>query len=125
MPAKLPELPRDRVARLIRERIADGTYPPGSQLPPMDDLAAELEVSRGTVAAVLRTMPEVRVIPGYGSFVVGKPTSTALAAIRSCERSKSFQRGSVGGVPRQERNTDAARDEKGTFRESQSTARSR
>jgi DNA-binding GntR family transcriptional regulator len=60
-----------RVERVLRERIADGTYPPNSQLPPMDDLAAELEVSRGTVAAVLRRMPEVRVIPGYGSFVIG------------------------------------------------------
>jgi DNA-binding GntR family transcriptional regulator len=36
----------------------------------MDDLAREFDVSRGTVAAVLRRMPEVRVIPGYGSFVV-------------------------------------------------------
>jgi DNA-binding LacI/PurR family transcriptional regulator len=35
----------------------------------MDDIAAELGVSRGTVAAVLRQMPEVQVIPGYGSFV--------------------------------------------------------
>jgi DNA-binding GntR family transcriptional regulator len=36
----------------------------------MDDLAREFGVSRGTVASVLRRMPEVRVIPGYGSFVV-------------------------------------------------------
>jgi GntR family transcriptional regulator len=77
VPAKLPELPRERVERVLRERIADGTYPADSQLPPMDDLAAEFGVSRGTVAAVLRAMPEVRVIPGYGSFVVGEPTSTA------------------------------------------------
>lgn len=69
MPDKLPELPSDRVERILRERIANGTYPPDSQLPPMDDLAAELGVSRGTVASVLRRMPEVRVIPGYGSFV--------------------------------------------------------
>lgn len=67
---KQPELPSARVERVIRSRIADGEYPPDSQLPPMDDLASELGVSRGTVAAVLRAMPEVRVIPGYGSFVV-------------------------------------------------------
>ncbi len=71
MADKLPELPSDRVERILRERIANGTYPPNSQLPPMDDLAAELGVSRGTVASVLRQMPEVRVIRGYGSFVVG------------------------------------------------------
>jgi DNA-binding GntR family transcriptional regulator len=76
VPDKLPELPRERVERALRERIGDGTYPAGSQLPPMDDLAAELGVSRGTVAAVLRKLaaaepPLVRVIPGYGSFVVG------------------------------------------------------
>lgn len=74
MPPKLPELPRERVERVLRERITDGTYPAGSQLPPMDDVAAELEVSRGTVAAVFRKLaaedpPLVRVIPGYGSFV--------------------------------------------------------
>lgn len=76
MPSKQPELPRVRVERVLRERIADGTYPADSQLPPMDDIAAELEVSRGTVAAVLRKLaaedpPLVRVIPGYGSFVAG------------------------------------------------------
>ena len=48
----------------------------------MDDIATELGVSRGTVAAVLRKLaaedpPLVRIIPGYGSFVVGEPTSTA------------------------------------------------
>ena len=62
------------VERTLRQRIASGQYPAGSQLPPMDDLAAELKVSRGTVAAVLRKLaaedpPLVRVIPGYGSFV--------------------------------------------------------
>jgi DNA-binding GntR family transcriptional regulator len=70
-PAKQPELPSVRVERILRERIANGTYPPNSQLPTMDDLARELGTSRGTVANVLRNMPEVRVIPGYGSFVVG------------------------------------------------------
>jgi DNA-binding GntR family transcriptional regulator len=60
----------------LRQRIADGTYQPDSQLPPMDDIAKELDVSRGTVAAVLRKLaaekpPLVRVIPGYGSFVIG------------------------------------------------------
>jgi GntR family transcriptional regulator len=66
------------VERVLRERIADGTYPPDTQLPPMDDLAAELDVSRGTVAAVLRTLaaedpPLVNVIPGYGSFIAPSP----------------------------------------------------
>jgi DNA-binding GntR family transcriptional regulator len=60
--------------RTLRQRIASGEYPAGSQLPPMDDIAAELRVSRGTVAAVLRKLaaenpPVVRVIRGYGSFV--------------------------------------------------------
>ena len=65
------------VERTLRERIANGTYPPDSQLPPMDDLAREFGVSRGTVASVLRRMPEVRVIRGYGSFVVGTLTKSA------------------------------------------------
>jgi DNA-binding GntR family transcriptional regulator len=75
---KQPELPSARVERVIRSRIADGEYPPDSQLPPMDDLASELGVSRGTVAAVLRKLaaevpPLVRVIPGYGTFVKPQP----------------------------------------------------
>lgn len=75
---KQPELPSVRVERVIRQRIADRTYLPDSQLPPMDDIATELGVSRGTVAAVLRKLaaedpPLVRIIPGYGSFVVGEP----------------------------------------------------
>lgn len=79
MPSKLPELPSARVERVLRQRIADRTYEAGRQLPPMDDIAKELEVSRGTVAAVLRKLaaeepPLVRVIPGYGSFVA--PSST-------------------------------------------------
>ena len=51
-----------------------------SQLPPMDQLASEFGVSRGTVASVLRKLaseepPLVRVIPGYGSFVIGESAS--------------------------------------------------
>lgn len=76
MPAKLPERPSERVEREIRQRIVTGHYPPNSQLPPMDELASEFGVARGTVAAVLRRLaaeepPLVRVIPGYGSFVIG------------------------------------------------------
>jgi DNA-binding GntR family transcriptional regulator len=45
----------------------------------MDDIATELGVSRGTVAAVLRKLaaeelPLVRVIPGYGTFVAPSAT---------------------------------------------------
>ena len=76
-PGKRPELPSVTAERTLRERIADGTYPPDSQLPPMDDLAREFGVSRGTVASVLRRMPEVRVIRGYGSFVAGTPANSA------------------------------------------------
>ena len=80
MPGKLPELPSERVEREIRQRIVTGQYPPNSQLPPMDDLASEFGVSRGTVASVLRKLaseepPLVRVIPGYGSFVIGESAS--------------------------------------------------
>ena len=59
----------------LRQRIVTGQYPPNSQLSPMDELASEFGVARGTIAAVLRAMPEVRVIPGYGSFVVGEATN--------------------------------------------------
>ena len=60
--------------RILRQRIADGTYPPDSQLPPMDDLAREFGVSRGTVATVVRKLaaevpPLVRILRGYGTFI--------------------------------------------------------
>jgi DNA-binding GntR family transcriptional regulator len=48
----------ERVARTIRERIADGTYPSGSDLPSTGKLGQEFDVAVGTMARALRVLDE-------------------------------------------------------------------
>jgi DNA-binding GntR family transcriptional regulator len=45
-----------RLSEALRARLADGTYPLGSLLPPQRELAAEFTVSRDTVQRVLREL---------------------------------------------------------------------
>ncbi|OLM28849.1 hypothetical protein Ae717Ps2_5968 [Pseudonocardia sp. Ae717_Ps2] len=40
----------EKIARELRERITNGTYPPGSTLPALPELMATYEVARETVA---------------------------------------------------------------------------
>jgi DNA-binding FadR family transcriptional regulator len=57
----------------LLERIAGGTYPVGSMLPKEQDLAAELDVSRGVVRETIRALEErgvVRVRHGRGASVM-------------------------------------------------------
>jgi len=65
-----------RLAGALRARLADGTYPLGSRLPPQRDLAAEFEVSRDTVQRVLRELNSegwIESRQGSGSRVVKVP----------------------------------------------------
>jgi len=48
----------ERIKRVLRRRIVDGTYPPHTYLPPERALASELSTSRVTVAAALRELQE-------------------------------------------------------------------
>lgn len=62
-----------RVADALRARMADGTYPLGSFLPPQRDLAGEFGVSRDTVQRVLRELASegwIESRQGSGSRVV-------------------------------------------------------
>ncbi|WP_212826932.1 GntR family transcriptional regulator [Catellatospora sp. TT07R-123] len=66
-----------QIAELVRSRIADGTYPPGSALPSEDRLADELRVSRPTVnkaLTILRNTGEIKVRRGAGTVVRSLPT---------------------------------------------------
>lgn len=45
-----------KIAALIRERIKAGTYPVGSELPPMRTLAAEQDVSLGSVQQAIQQL---------------------------------------------------------------------
>ncbi|MBO4257820.1 GntR family transcriptional regulator [Streptomyces griseorubiginosus] len=65
-----------QVLETLRARIADGTYPSQSVLPPQRDLAAEFGVSRDTVQRVLRELHGegwIEVRQGRGARVTGTP----------------------------------------------------
>ncbi len=60
------------VAQRILERIANGYYPSGSQLPVEPDLCAEMDVSRGTLREAVKSLQQrgvVSVEQGRGTFV--------------------------------------------------------
>ena len=65
-----------QLASILRDRIADGTYPPGRLLPARHRLAHEFGVSRGSAEralAVLREEGLVETSQGRGVFVVRLP----------------------------------------------------
>jgi GntR family transcriptional regulator len=69
------------IGRYLRDRISDGTYPPGSKLPSIPTLMEEFDVARDTVRdAVARLAHEGLVTPlrGVGT-VVRDGTPVALA----------------------------------------------
>lgn len=68
-----------RVAAALVAAIESGRYPPGSRLPAEIDLAAEFDVSRGTLRqalAALRSKGFIEAVPGRGSFVTHGSPST-------------------------------------------------
>jgi GntR family transcriptional regulator len=71
--AKLSKLPLHfQAQRLLRSEIEEGTYPPGAQLPPEVELAAQLGISRPTVRAALQHLEQAGVVArrhGLGTFV--------------------------------------------------------
>lgn len=69
------------IARHLRDRIADGTYPPGSKIPAIPALMQEFDVARDTVRdAVARLTNEGLVTPQRGvGTVVRDGTTVDLA----------------------------------------------
>ncbi|MEU2265058.1 winged helix-turn-helix domain-containing protein [Streptomyces olindensis] len=66
----------ERVVRVLRERIFDGTFPPGALLPSQRELAEEFDVSRYTVLQALRRLLDEGVVEsrqGSGTRVVRGP----------------------------------------------------
>lgn len=57
-----------RVFEGLRDRIADGTYPLGSRLPPQRELAEEFGVSRDTVQRVMKELQ-------YGGWIMSRQGS--------------------------------------------------
>lgn len=61
-----------QVAVVLRARIADGTYPPGSRVPSVVDLSEEFGIAQATAQKVLRALREEGLTftePGIGSTV--------------------------------------------------------
>jgi GntR family transcriptional regulator len=69
-----PNRPRWRqVYEIIRDRIRDGTYPPGAKIPTVLELIAEFHMANMTAQKVFRQLRMDGLIytePGMGSFVV-------------------------------------------------------
>lgn len=66
------EFPYLQLAGILRERIADGTYPAGRKIPPILDLQEEFGLSSMTVRRAVGVLAEEEllvVVPGRGTFV--------------------------------------------------------
>lgn len=62
----------DQVLDVLIERIRERVYPPGSQLPPEHDLAAEFDVSRATVRTAISNLAARGLVvrkQGVGTFI--------------------------------------------------------
>lgn len=65
----------ERLIRVLKSRIEDGTYPPGELLPSQNELVREFHVSRPTVIEALRALRQdgwIETQTGRGSFVRGR-----------------------------------------------------
>lgn len=61
-----------QLARILRQRIADGTYEPGQKIPPILALQAEFSLSSVTVRRAVRLLSDeglLHRVPGRGTFV--------------------------------------------------------
>lgn len=72
-----PDVPRwQQVFAAMRERIVDGTYPPGERLPSVVDVCAEFGISQMTARRVLKELRQeglAEMQPGIGTFVTELP----------------------------------------------------
>jgi GntR family transcriptional regulator len=87
-----------QIADVLRTRIEDGSYPPGSLLPSESRLAAELGVSRVTVnkaVILLRASGDVKVRRGSGTYVRSLPRIRRDARRRYAARNEGSGAGEV------------------------------
>jgi len=63
-----------QIEAILRERIADGTYPPGRAIPSLMNLTAEFGVAEVTVRKAVDQLKRDGALtgtPGRGTFVTG------------------------------------------------------
>jgi DNA-binding GntR family transcriptional regulator len=64
--------PYRQIGAILRERIADGTYPPGAMLPSIERIRQEYGVARNTARRVLDALVDDGLAytePGMGTYV--------------------------------------------------------
>ncbi|AVH60037.1 MULTISPECIES: winged helix-turn-helix domain-containing protein [Streptomyces] len=75
------DVPRwQQVYEQLRERIVDGTYPPGERLPSVVDVCAEFDISQVTARKALKELRAEGLAymqPGIGTFVTELPQPPA------------------------------------------------
>jgi DNA-binding GntR family transcriptional regulator len=85
------------IARTLRERIADGVYAVGTQIPAEDRLGQEFAVSRSTIRQALRQLQADRLIEprkGSGSIVLsGSAANTGILHATSIDNLLAYSRG--------------------------------
>ncbi|MDT0457757.1 GntR family transcriptional regulator [Streptomyces sp. DSM 41527] len=86
-----PDRPRWRqVADVIRQRIADGTYQPGTRVPSVVEMLEEFGIATTTGQKVHRGLRSERLIyteSGMGSFVARNAAEILKEAARSSDDS--------------------------------------
>ncbi|GAA1772776.1 GntR family transcriptional regulator [Streptomonospora arabica] len=68
-----PVPPYRQIAAALRERIADGTIPPGRRIPSLVELEAEFGAARDTLRKAVQLLKDeglVETVQGMGIFVV-------------------------------------------------------
>ncbi|WP_433549195.1 GntR family transcriptional regulator [Streptomyces sp. CA-294286] len=86
-----PVLPADRLARLLRRRIATGRYPPGAKIPARTLLMANEKASASTVAEAVRQLKAQELLVA----VQGSGTWVALTAPARLTATGRLRQGSV------------------------------
>lgn len=69
----MPKYLHEQVTDVLRGRIRDGTYPPGSKLPTRRELCVDLRVSDIVIGVAMRALRHeglVESLPGVGVYVV-------------------------------------------------------
>lgn len=66
----------DQVLDILIERILDGIYPPGSKLPPENQLRDEFNVSRSTIRTAISRLEDRKLVHrqrGVGTYISSQP----------------------------------------------------
>lgn len=70
--ARTPQVPYEALAAALRERLDEGEWRPGEQIPSARQLAAEYRVSATTAARAVRVLADegrLMVVRNWGVFV--------------------------------------------------------